>query len=269
MHTQKAVPGVEITDLLADPGFAKRVSHNRNRFQPEEGLRRLARVFTERPERILQELANVAREFCAADSSGISVEEVRKSERNFRWVATSGRYAAFQDATLPYDFAPCGVCLDRGKPQLFRVGKPFFEVIGVDADPVTDGMLIPWQVESMRGTVWVVSHVDKEAFDLHDYDFVEALADFAAIAVRYQRQQTLLSGRAAAEARAAIVNELSHQINNPLQAITNMLFIASQGEGEAKTLAAELAGEFRRLSKVVAKLLVSTNVAIGRKSKTH
>ena len=258
MQTPNPAPGVQIADLLGDTAFARRVRHRRDTLEPGEGLRRIARVFADRPQRILQELADVARELCAADSAGISVEEVGESKHDFRWVATSGRYKLLQNATLPYDFAPCGISLARGKPQLLRVGQPFFDLLGVNADLVTDGMLIPWQVEDIRGTIWVVAHSATEAFDHDDYENVQSLADFAAIAVRHQRQQALLIERASAEARAVIVNELAHEINNPLQAITNLLFIESQGTGEAKALAAELAREIQRLTNVVVKLLVTT-----------
>ena len=260
MQTPSPAPGVQIADLLDDSAFARRHHHSRDKLQREEGLKRLARVFAERPERILQELADVALELCAADSAGISVEEVAESKHDFRWVATSGKYVPLQNATLPYDFAPCGICLARGRPQLFCVGQSFFDLLGVNADLVTDGMLIPWQVEDIRGTIWVVSHCETEAFDRDDYETVQSLADFATIAVRHQHLQSLLIRRARAEARASVVNELAHQINNPLQAITNLLFIESQGEGEAKILAAELAREVQRLTNVVVKLLVTTTL---------
>jgi hypothetical protein len=250
-----AAPGVEIVDLQSDPAFASRARRKPNVFQREEGLRRLARVFAERPERILQELTDVARELCMADSAGISVQEVGDIQREFRWVATSGKYAPFKNAVLPYDFAPCEICLVRGKPQLFRVGQAFFDLLGVPADPVTDGMLIPWQVEEVRGTIWVVAHGETEAFSLDDYETVQALADFAAIAVRHQRQQELLLEQATAAAAASMANELAHQINNPLQSLMNLLFLASQKEGEVKALALELTAETVRLSTLVGKLL--------------
>jgi hypothetical protein len=93
-------------------------------------------VFAERPERILQELVDVAMELCGADSAGVSVEEPGEQPA-FRWAATSGKYVPFQNARLPYDFAPCSICLERGEPQHFRVGQAFFDLLGVPAELVT------------------------------------------------------------------------------------------------------------------------------------
>jgi len=75
LQTKNAAPGVEIVALQGNATFESRPFHDRDSFQREEGMRRLARVFAERPERILQELADVARELCGADSAGVSVEE--------------------------------------------------------------------------------------------------------------------------------------------------------------------------------------------------
>jgi hypothetical protein len=262
LQTTNAAPGVEIVALHGNVTFESRPCHNRDIFQREEGMRRLARVFAERPERILQELVDVAKELCDADSAGISIEESSEHPPAFRWAATSGKYVPFQNARLPYDFAPCCICLERGEPQHFRVGQAFFDILGVPADLVTDGMLIPWEVEDMRGTIWVVAHGESEAFDKHDYDTVQGLADFAAIAVRHQRQQEKLMRQANAAAAAAMANELAHQINNPLQSLTNILFLAATGNNgpEGKMVAESAAPDLQRLSTLVKRLLALPTV---------
>jgi hypothetical protein len=52
----KMLPGVEIVAPQENAAFESRPCHNHYILQREEGMRRLARVFAERPERILQEL---------------------------------------------------------------------------------------------------------------------------------------------------------------------------------------------------------------------
>ena len=257
MQARNAAPGVEIVTLVGNAVFENRPPHNRDPFELEAGMRRLARVFAEHPDRILQELVDVAREVSGADSAGVSVEEPSANPPAFRWVATSGKYLPFRNARLPYEFAPCSICLERGEAQHFRVGQAFFDILGVPADLVTDGMLIPWQVEDMRGTLWVVAHGETEAFDKHDYRTVQGMADFAAIAVRHQHQQKKSIGQANAAAVAAMANELAHQINNPLQGITNILFLATTGHyGEDGRIVAESAApDLQKLSILVKKLL--------------
>ena len=128
--------------------------------------------------------------FCGADSAGISLEERDvDSERKFRWIAISGTFAPFLGGTTPRFFSPCGTTLDRGRVQLYRVGKTYYDYLGIKADPITDGVLIPWQAGEMRGTLWVVSHRHREAFDLSDLKLIDGLADFAAIAVENRFHQ--------------------------------------------------------------------------------
>lgn len=255
----QAAPGVEIVALQGNAVFADHSRHNRDGVDREEGMRRLARVFAEQPERILQELVDVARELCRADSAGVSIAEAGDDPPTFHWAATSGKYVPFRNAKLPYDFAPCAICLERDAPQQFRVGQAFFDILGVSADVVTDGLLIPWQVEDMRGTIWVVAHGEADAFDGYDYETVQGLADFAAIAVRHQRQQKRLLEQVAASAALSLANDLAHQINNPLQSLTNVLFLAESGHDgqDGVTVARSAIPHLQRLTDLVGKLLAS------------
>jgi signal transduction histidine kinase len=260
--------GVEVIDLHSDASFAARRLHVRDVAVQMEGMRRLARAFVESPETILQELSNAAVDLCGADSAGISIEREEKTEESYyQWVAASGEYAGFLNATLPRYPSACGICLERGQPQLFRVTQDFFDTLGVVAPTVTDGILIPWQVEEMRGTIWVVAHGRTEAFDGDDLRMMQVLAEFAAMGVRQQRLQRALMEQARVAAVSAMTNELAHQINNPLQSLTNLVYLAAAGEsgGDAKALGEELSGHVLRLSVLVKKLLALPINAIRSK----
>ena len=250
--------GLEVVDLFADASFTSRRLHERDVAMQIEGMRRLAHAFVESPDTILQELVNAAVELCGADSSGISIEREKKTDEEFYdWVATAGEYAGFVNATLPRSPSACGMCLERGRPQLFRMTQRFFDLIGIEAPRVTDGILLPWEVEQTRGTIWIMAHGRDEAFDGNDLRMMQVLANFAAMGVRQQRQQKLLMERTIHAAAAGMANELAHRINNPLQSITNLVYLAGAGEvpGDAKTLAEELAEPVQRLSALAAKLL--------------
>ena len=54
-----------------------------------------------------------------------------------------------------------------------------------------------------------------------------------------------------------MANDLAHQINNPLQSVTNILFLAKQndGIGDEKSLALKLDSDFDRLSLLAKELL--------------
>ena len=102
-----------------------------------------------------------------------------------------------------------------------------------------------------------MAHGRDMAFDSEDLKLMQILAEFAAMGIRQQRQQKLLVDKASAAAAAAMADELAHKINNPLQGLTNILYLASQGHhGEsAKAVGQEALGDLERLSALVKQLL--------------
>jgi GAF domain-containing protein len=254
--------GMELRDLLADAEFAERARKTRNPKRESAALRRLARVFADKPEVVLQELVDIAVEFCGADSAGISLEELDAADGpRFRWVAISGSFAQYLQGTTPRFFSPCGTCLNSGRAQLYRVTKPYYDFLGVTAEPITDGMLIPWVSEKMRGTIWAVAHQHRETFDPDDYELLNTLAEFVSIAVRHQAQEKVLRQQAQEQARAVLTNELAHKINNPLQSLTNTVFLAGKGDTESQAHLQQAAKELSSLSELVRKLLAGNGLA--------
>jgi signal transduction histidine kinase len=208
-------------------------------------------------------LVNAAVDLCGADSAGISLEMEEKSDTAFyHWVATAGQYNGFLSAILPRYPSACGVCLGRGKPQVFRVRRRFFDIMGINAPLVTDGILLPWQVGETRGTIFIMAHGRTAAFDKYDGQLMRVLADFAAMAVRHQRQQQALIEQAKVAAAAAMANKLAHQINNPLQSLMNVAYLAAGGhrDNDPKTLGRERCTDLMRLS-----VLVNESLAAWRK----
>ena len=258
VNSASADTGLEVRDIEEDAAFALRRIHAPSTAAQMEAMRRIARAFVEEPETILQELVNAAVEFCGADSAGISVEREGAPDGAFyHWVATAGQYSQFLDAVLPRYPSACGVCLERGRPQHFRVGQRFFDIMGIEAPLVNDGLLLPWQVDGTRGTIFVMSHGRTEAFDQDDLRMMEMLADFAAMGVRQQRQRAHNLEQAGAAAAAGMANRLAHRINNPLQSLTNVLYLAAEGYhgADAKAVGEQAMGDLQRLSQLVNELL--------------
>lgn len=250
--------GLEVLDLETDAAFAGHQVHPHGSVAQMEGMQRLVRAFVESPATILQELVDAAVVLCEADSAGISLEKPGGSDNDFyHWIATAGAYSNFHDAMLPRYPSACGVCLERGRPQRFRVGQPFFDILGVQAPLVTDGILLPWRVGEERGTIFVMAHGRAPAFDAEDCRMMQVLADFAVLGVRQQRQHELLLQQTGAAAAAAMANDLAHQINNPLQGLTNILYMASEGySGEgARVVGQQALADVERLSTLVKRLL--------------
>jgi len=250
--------GLEVIDVLGDAAFAARPGHARDIAGQMDAMKRIADSFLEKPESILQELVNAAVELCGADSAGISIVKDDSTDESFyHWVATAGQYSGFLNAVLPRYPSACGITLERGRAQLFRVNQAFFDIMGISAPLVTDGILLPWQVDGTQGTIFVMAHGRNEAFNADDYRVMQILADFAAMGVRQQRQQKLALDQARAAAAAAMANDLAHKINNPLQSLTNILYLASQGDNYrgAREVGEEALPDLKKLSELVQELL--------------
>mgnify|MGYP001283973103 CR=1 FL=1 len=184
---------MELHDLLSDREFLDRSDSSTRAEKRFQALQTLAHVFTESPRVVLQRLVDIAVEFCGADSAGISLEEPdEKGNPTFRWVAISGSFSQYLNGRTPRFFSPCGTCLSTGRPQHYRVTKPYYDFLGVVAEPITDGMLIPWTSDRNRGTIWAVSHGSPQTFNAEDYKLLSALADFAGISVRLTEREDLL-----------------------------------------------------------------------------
>lgn len=251
--------GLEVLDLDSHAEFAGRTPHTRDLDVQMEGLRRLTHSFVESPDTILQELVDAAVDLCGADSAGISVEhpELNDDAHYWHWVATAGEYNGFMNAVLPRYPSACGICLERGRPQLFRVRQKFFDIMGINAPLVTDGILLPWQVEETRGTIFIMAHGRSEAFDKSDGQMMQVLADLAAMAARHHRQQYALLQQAKAAGAAAVANKLAHRINNPLQSLMNVAYLAAEGKSDqdAKALGRTISADLQRLSTAVTESL--------------
>jgi len=249
--------GLEVIEVDSEI-FADRPLRSHDSTAQWHGMQRIAQAFVKNPQSILQELVDAAIELCGADSAGISIErEDATDERFYHWAATAGQYSAFLNAELPRYPSACGITLERGRPQFFRVGRPFFDIMGIQAPLVTDGILLPWTMDGTRGTIFIMAHGRTQAFDQEDCRLMQVLAEFAAMGVRQNRQHKMLLEQARVSAAAAMANDLAHQINNPLQSLTNILFLAAEGHHgeEAKAVGLQASQDLDRLSALVQSLL--------------
>lgn len=181
--------GVKIQDLLDSKEFLSRRHKEAEPDRKSRAMERLKKCRFENPAAVLQELVQIAVDFCHADSAGVSLEEVNENnELQFRWVAVAGSFARYLNGTTPRFYSPCGTCIDRGVPQHYQVANPYYNFLGVSAEPILDGILIPWRTMDLQGTLWLVSHRSKDAFDRSDYEFLRTIADFVSREIRNRSQ---------------------------------------------------------------------------------
>lgn len=243
---------MELWDLLSDRDFRRRPERTQSGLQNSgDAFVRLAGVLFWDAKTVLQELVKVAVEFCGADASGISMEECVDGQLRFRWVAIAGTFSEYLNGTTPRFFSPCGTTLARGRPQLYRVDQRYYDWLGISAPPIRDGMLIPWQVENTRGTIWAVSHGSPQTFDYRDYQLLDSIAQFVALAI--QRQNAVRQQQEIA-AYAELVNQLAHELNNPLQGATGALYLAEHDDNSERYVKMA-AHELQRVSEIVSRLV--------------
>jgi hypothetical protein len=264
--------GLEIVALREDADFAARDFLRRDAARQLSALQRLSHAFVERPDTIEQELVDVAIDLCDADSAGISMEKPDGTDDDFyHWVAVGGAFSSFYDVSLPRYPSVCGVALESGEPQHFRVTKRFFDILGFEAPEVLDGLLFPWRDGNTRGTIFVLSHSRTEAFDSEDCFLMQTLADFATLAMRNRRQQNALVEQASLTAATAMADRLARKINNPLQSLANLVYLAGAGTlfSDAKDLSEAIRPDVERLMVLVKELLAVPNTCYVRDSSTH
>lgn len=176
-------------------------------------LVQLARHMATSPSTILQKLTDTAMELCRAGSAGVSLEERHEGKDIFRWRAVSGRLTPFLGGTMPRDFSPCGVTVDRGTTQLMRHIVCHYQYVSGLAMPVDEVLLVPFfRGARPVGTLWIVSHEKTEFFDAEDARLMRSLAEFASAAI-----ETLATLKSAEQTRFQL-DEMQVQLEAALVA---------------------------------------------------
>lgn len=249
--------GMDTRNLYSSQDFLSRHLHPDNAERKVRVLRRIAHLLAERPGDALQELVNIAVEECNGDSAGVSLEEqLPDGTIQFRWVAVAGSFSRYLGGTTPRGYSPCGTCLDRNSPQHYRLFKPYYDFLGVYAEPILDGILIPWHGPDAEGTIWLVSHRSAMEFDMSDFELLSMVAEIVSVAVAFDSRHRSDRNHDLQEGRDERNSELAHEINNPLQSISNTIFLAEQNPGDNSEFLKTAAEQLKRLSDLVA-LLVS------------
>ncbi len=203
-------------------------------------LQQMSRCFAVDSASMLQCLVEIAMDLCRAHSAGISLEH-READgaATFRWVATAGKIVGYRGRSIPRDQSPCGVVIDRNMPLLFHRPGVAYPKLEDSECPIIEGLLVPLQVDAeVVGTLWVLSHTEFRKFDREDLRLLESLANMAIVAVRSRRTEEALRRTTAALAVAQVANRLAHEINNPLQALQNSLFLAAHDHPSEEVLSA-------------------------------
>jgi hypothetical protein len=165
-----------------------------------------------------------------------------------RRFSRAGTFSQYLNGTTPRFFSPCGTCLSAGRPQRYRVTKPYYDFLGVVAEPINDGLLIPWTSDESRGTIWAISQGSAETFGPDDYKLLNTLADFAGISVRLAERERRTSSlrqlsadlmRVRDDEGRKIARELHDSVGQYLAAVMMNLDRLAKGSGNAGEILAD------------------------------
>ena len=190
-----------LEDVLITQQLSCRARRRPDLARENDAIRALARHLADKPDHVLQILADIALELCHAGSAGVSLREQTAGGEVFRWVTVAGQLAASAGATTPADASLCGVCVAREAPQLFAMPARCFTSLAELPAPIHEALVVPFQVNGkVRGTIWVHSHDPAGAFDAEHARLIGALADFTGAAVhRLEAESHLLLARAVSD----------------------------------------------------------------------
>ncbi len=218
-----------------------------------QSLRELAQKFSNDSSELLMATVETVCKLCGADSAGITVTDaLPDGSEGLRWVATAGRIQELGLKALPRKHSPCGTVLDRHAPQLFSYPGRYFTYIENSWD-IVEVLLVPWEVGiATRGTLWAVIQSQAKQFDREDLRILQTLVVFAGAAVARNEMEQSRRAQESIASAARVANDLAHAMNNPLQALTNSLYLVDVGSTEHLQDAKH---ELQRLNVLVGEIL--------------
>jgi hypothetical protein len=196
-----------------------------------ESLHRLMRGLSKDLCERLKDTVEAACELCDADCAGITlVDRLQDGTELLRWIAAAGPISEVVGQTMSLDRNLKNI-LKELKPRLICRPHRLFPHIAESWD-IAEALLIPWAGEKTAGVLWVLTRSDSKRLDAEDVRMLKSLAAFADSAIAKDAVENCRLDEERVGAAAKVANELAHAVNNPLQALTNALYLMDAGPGE-------------------------------------
>jgi hypothetical protein len=176
---------MDLHDVLITPALQSRKSRQLNGFAERRGLDLVARRASFGRQAVLEALCEFALETCRADFAGISVRYETEEEAGFAWEVLAGVFENHIRGKVPLD-SPCGVCLERGLPQLFSHPERHYEWMREAGFVISEVLVVPMysRGRTPMGTLWIVQKDDGRHFDQEDARVMAAMGKHASAALQ-------------------------------------------------------------------------------------
>jgi two-component sensor histidine kinase len=197
------------------------------------------------PEGVLPRFVELAMQMTYGDAAGLSIFEPEGAV--FRWMHLCGSLAAFEGATTPRDYSPCGITLDRRVPVLCRHPEWAYDWVADANIALPEVLLVPLFVggQDPVGTLWIASEQDGHFHSGHSRIAAE-LATFVGIALHVKRGEDRL--RQALEVQETLTREMNHRLKNLFALSDGMLRQTLRSSATKEEMAESLSGRLHALS---------------------
>ena len=200
-HSDSTIGSLQ--DAFDTAELARRPSRPPDYEREAKALAALAEAIATDPETVLQKLADLARELCRADSSGVSILEPGGQNGVFRWRAIAGPFARHLDGAMPRDDSPCGTVLDKDATLLFERPERCFRYPAAVDLPLVEVLLAPFHAAGRPvGTVWAIHHHPERKFDAEDARLLTSLSRMASAPYQLLRERWELERQVEGRTRA-------------------------------------------------------------------
>ena len=143
----------------------------------------------------LQAICNAAREYCRAESAGLSLCGYVDDEPVFNWEVAAGKAAGMVGKIYsPRNNTPCGTVMEMYSYQVFRHPERHYRWARENGFVVPEMITMPIYKEDMQpfGTFWLM-HGEGKHFDGEDIRIISMLLSLINKAIRREVYRKLLS----------------------------------------------------------------------------
>jgi len=187
-------------------------------------LHRLMRDLSKTLREALQDTVAAVCELSGTECAGITlVERLPGGAESLRWLAATGPLCQVVGDAMGLERNLKSI-LSQQKPRLVIRPHRLFPQIE-EAWNVSEALLVPWAGERNSGILWVLTRSRSKQLDEEDVRMLLNLAAFASFAIAKDQAESSRMDEQRVAAAAKVAHELAHAVNNPLQALTNALYL--------------------------------------------